>query len=67
MLWKIGLSSLKQKTGSRTTEFEFKSMVKEVIEADKTPDYRISLDGNSTIFYARDTKKLAKNMSGDCG
>ena len=67
VLWKIGLSNLKQKTGSRTTEIEFKRMVKEVIEADKIPDYRMSLDGNSTIFYTRDTKKLAKKMSGGCG
>ena len=42
-------------------------MVKEVIEADKIPDYRMSLDGNSAIFYTRDTKKLAKKMSAGCG
>jgi hypothetical protein len=57
--WKIGLGKLKLKTGSITTDKEFKRMVLGVIEEDKLhahmPDYSIHLEGDLVAFRSRGT------------
>lgn len=59
--WVIGFDNLLKKAGSRASSKEFKRMLKEVIESDLLPDFRISLsaDGSMVKFYQKDQVKLA--------
>lgn len=61
--WKIGIENLLKKTGSRASLKEFNRMIREIIESDQLPDYRIKVDGKSVVFYQKDTKKLADALA----
>lgn len=59
--WVIGFDNLLKKAGSRASSKEFRRMLKEVIEADSLPDFRVALsaDGSVVKFYQKDQHKLA--------
>lgn len=58
----IGVQLLQEKCGSKSALFEFRRALREIIEADTLPDYRMSLNAakDQVIFSTRDPKKLAK-------
>lgn len=57
----IGLGLLQDKCGSKSALFEFRRALREIINADTLPDYRMALDDkkDQVTFYSRDPKKLA--------
>jgi hypothetical protein len=55
--WKISLELLHKKTGSSSHKWEFKSMVRELVEQDHLPDYSVLLDGNMVMFRNRESWK----------
>lgn len=60
----IGLELLQDKCGSQSTLKEFRRSLRELIQADTLPDYRMILDDkkDQVIFYTRDPKKLALGL-----
>lgn len=62
--WSIGLALLQEKTGSKGTLREFRRMVRQTIEADTLPEYRVALDeSDKVIFYTKDMRRLAAGMA----
>lgn len=61
----ISVELLKDKSGSQSTLKEFRRVLRELIEADALPDYRMMLDDKKSqvLFYTRDPKKLALSMT----
>lgn len=61
----IGLELLQDKCGSQSTLKEFRRSLRELIEADTLPDYRMMLNDekDQVLFYTRDPKKLALCMA----
>ncbi len=61
----ISVELLKDKCGSQSSLKEFRRSLRELIEADTLPDYRMSLDDKKgqVLFYTRDQKKLALSMT----
>ena len=55
--WKISIDLLHKKTGASSHQREFKSMVRELAEADHLPDYLIALEDNMVIFRNRASVK----------
>jgi hypothetical protein len=51
--WKISLEIRHQKTGASSHYWEFKSMVRELVEHDHLPDYRVALEGEDVVFRNR--------------
>lgn len=51
--WKISLELLHKKTGASSHSREFKSMIRELVEQDHLPDYRLLLEDNMVIFRNR--------------
>lgn len=64
-MFTIGLQLLQEKAGSKSTLFEFRRAVRDIIEADTLPDYRMSLDADKdqVLFYSKVTKKLASSVT----
>ncbi len=59
-IWSIGLALLQDKAGSKGILREFRRMVREIIEADTLPEYRMALDeSDKVIFYTKDSRRLA--------
>ena len=57
--WSIGLSLLKEKTGSKSSLREFRRIVKTVMDDDSLPEYKLSLDdGDKVTFFTRQSRKL---------
>ena len=62
--WSIGLALLKDKAGSKGSLREFRRMVREIIEADTLPEYRVALDEvDKVIFYTKNMQRLAAGMA----
>ena len=62
--WSIGLALLQDKAGSKGILREFRRMVREIIEADTLPEYRMALDeSDKVIFYTKDARRLAVGMA----
>lgn len=62
--WSIGLALLQDKAGSKGSLREFRRMVREIIEADTLPDYRMALDeADKVIFYTKDMRRLTAGMA----
>jgi plasmid replication initiation protein len=61
--WKISIENLITKSSSRASTKEFNRMLRQVINADNLPDYRVKIDGKFVIFYQKDTKKLANALA----
>lgn len=60
----IGVDLLQDKCGSQSTLKEFRRSLRELIEADTLPDYRMKLDDekDQVLIYTRDPKKLALSI-----
>src|SRR5580693_1225865 len=48
--WKISLELLQKKSGASSHYREFKSMIRELVENDHLPDYRVALEDEMVIF-----------------
>jgi len=51
--WKISLELLQKKSGASSHYREFKSMIRELVENDHLPDYRVALEDEMVIFRNR--------------
>lgn len=60
--WKVGLSTLHEKSGSADKRFRFRAAIKELVEADNLPDYliRFNADTDSLTFRPRSERKPRK-------
>lgn len=60
--WEITLPLLHEKTGSAQSARRFKQDIKDIVERNPLPDYRIALDAtskpNKVVFLTRDNAKL---------
>jgi hypothetical protein len=56
--WKISIELLDKKTGASSHRREFKSMVRELVEHDHLPDYRVGLEDNMVVFRNRMSIKV---------
>jgi plasmid replication initiation protein len=61
--WKISLELLHKKTGASSHHREFKSMVRELVEHDHLPDYRVTLEGDMVVFRNRMTWQAKPEIS----
>jgi len=55
--WQIGLAKLQAKTGSSAPLKRFRHNLREIIEANDTPDYRLELNGDDQVIF-RPRKRL---------
>lgn len=63
-MWSIGLELLQEKAGSKCSLREFRRMVRETINANALPDYRLILDeDDKAIFYTRNIKRLVDRVT----
>ena len=64
-MWQIGLELLREKCGSKMELKAFRRAIKEIVEADTLPDYRMSLDAekDQVLFYTKDTSKLVTGIA----
>jgi plasmid replication initiation protein len=55
--WAIGLTKLKDKCGSYSTDKEFKRLISKIVAEDVAhdhiPDYSLRLEGSQAVFYSR--------------
>jgi plasmid replication initiation protein len=51
--WKISLELLQKKSGASSHYREFKSMIRELVENDHLPDYRVEMEDEMVIFRNR--------------
>ena len=60
----IGIELLKDKCGSRSSAKEFNRALREIIEADTLPDYKLAIDKdkNQVVICTRDAQRLALSM-----
>lgn len=60
--WTIGLSTLHEKSGSADKRFRFRAAIKELVEADALPDYRMLFDAeaDTLTFRPRTERKVRK-------
>jgi len=58
----IGIELLRDKCGSKATLSEFRRMLREIIEANTLPSYRLAIkeEQDQVVIYTRDVKKLAR-------
>lgn len=63
-MWSIGLELLQDKAGSKCSLREFRRMVREVVEADTLPDYRMILDDTDKVtFYVKNPRRLSAGIA----
>ena len=63
-MWSIGLELLQEKAGSKGSLREFRRMVREVVEADTLPEYRMILDdADKVTFYVRNPRRLSVGIA----
>jgi hypothetical protein len=63
-MWSIGLELLQEKAGSKCSLREFRRMVREIIDTDTLPDYRLILDeADKAIFYTQNPKRLVAGLA----
>jgi len=63
--WRVGLSTLHEKSGSADKRFNFRAAMKLLAEADALPDYRMLFDAetDSLTFRPRSERKLRKGAT----
>ena len=61
--WKISLELLHKKTGASSHYREFKSMVRELVEHDHLPDYRVALEEEQVVFRQSDERQAQGGSS----
>ena len=64
-MWSIGLKLLQDKCGSKSTLFEFRRAIREIVQADTLPEYRLALDADKdqVLFYTKNTKNLVASIT----
>lgn len=66
VFWKIGIGLLHEKTGSQQSARRFKQELKDIIEANRLPDYRVALDESrgrcDVVFITKNNRKLFLEM-----
>ena len=63
-MWSIGLELLQEKAGSKGSLREFRRMVREIIEANTLPEYRMTLnDADKVTFYVRNPQRLIAGLT----
>lgn len=64
--WKINIDLLREKTGSVQTARRFRQELKNIIELNRLPDYRVALDEmiqpNDVVFLTKDHRKLFSEL-----
>ena len=62
--WSIGLELLREKSGSRSTSYEFRRMVKSITQTSTLPEYRMTLsDDDKVTFYTRDNSRFLQGIA----
>lgn len=65
-IWKINIDLLAEKIGIARERFKFRSDLREIIERDPLPQYRIALDSNKNpddvVFYTREQSKITRHL-----
>lgn len=62
--WSIGLELLREKSGSRSTLYEFRRMVKSITKTSILPEYRVTLsDDDKVTFYTRDNARFLRGIA----
>lgn len=62
--WSIGLELLREKSGSRSTLYEFRRMVKSITQTSTLPEYRMTLSDNDKVtFYTRDNSRFLRGIA----
>jgi plasmid replication initiation protein len=61
--WSIGVDLLHEKCGSKDEVKGFRRVLREIIQADTLPDYRMMLGRDTVQFYAKDPKKLVAGIA----
>lgn len=62
--WSIGLELLREKSGSRSTLYEFRRMVKSITQTSTLPEYRMTLsDDDKVTFYTRDNSRFLQGIA----
>ncbi|MRU27563.1 Replication initiator protein A, partial [Xylella fastidiosa subsp. multiplex] len=65
-IWKCDIEIMRQKSGSVQTLHHFRSDVRNIIENDALPHYRVALDTSGKphriVFYTRNSKTLMKEL-----
>ena len=65
-LWKIDIDLLAKKVGTKVNRSKFRAELRQVIEDNALPEYRLALDmrakPDDVVFYTRDSAKLAKEL-----
>ncbi len=62
--WAIGLDLLREKSGSRSSLYEFRRMVKDIAKTSTLPEYRMNLsDDDKVTFYVKDNVRLMQNIT----
>jgi len=64
-MWAVGVELLREKCGSKMEMKAFRRSIKEIIQADTLPDYRMSFEAekDQVLFYTRSAKKLARGIT----
>ena len=63
--WRISVSVLHEKTGSMSKLFEFRRMVREIVNKNRDfPEYRLVFDEqqDALVFWSRDAKKIVNAL-----
>ncbi|MCD5363537.1 replication initiator protein A [Chromobacterium aquaticum] len=64
--WKLNIDLLAEKIGISRPRRQFRGELREVIQVDSLPEYRLALDTStdpdSVVFYTRNSHKLAKYL-----
>ena len=53
--WTISIGKLKNKCGSKGKQKEFTRMLRELVEGNHLPDYKVELDGSNVLFKNRES------------
>lgn len=65
-IWKIDIDLLAGKLGTRVSRAKFRDELRQTIQADALPEYRLALDTSvrpdHVVFYTRNSVKLSKEL-----
>ena len=65
-MWKMNIDDLAEKIGTSRARYKVRDEIRQAIEADEIPQYRIALDPGASpddvVFYTRDTAKLSMEL-----
>jgi plasmid replication initiation protein len=66
-VWKIGIELLQEKCGSRQQRKFFMNELREIVDRDTLPDYRMLIDDTTAnpmaVFFTRDSKRLLLELN----